>query len=538
MTILFRTTLICGTLVAVVAIAGCQRGQPVGTSHPAATIAPAAGAAKSSPRAAPDFGGVTKKHVEVTATGPTLQAAVDNAIRLAIEQVNGERVDAMSAKLDAGASLQSGDNQLSIGSKAYADFVRSATSGAVANFQILSQKQTNVPASSDKESLKASTGASWSRGNVDATAGASAEGGGATARVAQSQHGQWDEQQGATSTDYSDKHTEFATVWEVRIAADVAAYRESAAAKLTRVVVAQPQVDSTSYRVGDNLVPSAAITSTIQAKVSEALTQTHRFTVLDRNSDPLIDAELQRIQSGNDTPADSARLGQQLATDLIVIPTINRFEYIRHERPLRLADRTLVSYSGGAEVSFRVVSAVTGQIVMSKSFDYTFPATSPTTLGISVDGDQLAIQMMNSVDRDIIAAILQSTYPLSVLEVQGQNVIINQGGDAVRSGATYQAVFLGKPIVDPQSGQTLGPAETPCCSVEIDRVTPHLSYGHFTQAGLRIPSPFKPGSIELRDQTVSATPTVEAQPRAAARRMAAKAHSRPSKPPKGDDANW
>jgi hypothetical protein len=144
---------------------------------------------------------------------------------------------------------------------------------------------------------------------------------------------------------------------------------------------------------------------------------------------------------------------------------------------------------------------------MSQSFNYAFPSTEPTTLGISVDGNKLASDMMDAMDRSIIASILQSTYPLSVLQLQGRNVVINQGGDAVQEGATYQAVTLGKPIVDPQSGQSLGPTETPCCSVQIDRVTPNLSYGHIVEDNVHVDAPFTPGSMELRKQIAMNTPT-------------------------------
>jgi hypothetical protein len=170
-----------------------------------------------------------------------------------------------------------------------------------------------------------------------------------------------------------------------------------------------------------------------------------------------------------------------------------------------------VSYSGGGEVSFRVVNATTGQMVMSQSFTYAFPSTEPTTMGSSVDGNKLASDMMDAMDRGIIAAVLQSTYPLSVLQLQGHNVIINQGGDAVQEGSTYQAVSLGKALVDPQSGQSLGPTETLCCSVVIDRVTPNLSYGHIVDEKFQLDTPFAPGSMELRGQVAARAQSIPSQ---------------------------
>lgn len=535
--------LTCGIIAAAVSLAACGKhddNQAASASAASSAQQVAAAPASAPLRSKPDFGGVTTQHVEVTATGPTLEAAVNNAIRLAIEQTNGKRIDAASLQISTGSSAP-GTN---VSSPDYAEAVATATSGAVSHFKILSQRQISTPTSTDEERLKASQGASWNKGDVNASASSNAsvsqraeasahdEDAGAdasasgNASVSQSQKlkGSWDQHQGAQQVDYDKKHVDYVTQWEVRIGADIATYRESEGAKLTRVVVAQPQVQEATYHVGDNSIPSDAIATEVQSKISEALTQTHRFTVLDRTADAEINAEIGRIQAGNTTPADTARLGQQLAADLIVIPTINRFEYLRHEHKLEMADRTLVSYSGGGEVAFRVVNAVTGQMVMSQSFSYEFPSTAPTTLGASVEGTKLASSMMDSMDRSIVASILQSTYPLSVVQVQGKNVVINQGGDAVHEGATYQAVELGKPIIDPQSGQSLGPTETPCCTVQIDRVGVSLSYGHIVEDGVPIPAPFTPGSMELRTQVA----TTAARPATTAATTAAKSSNEPS----------
>ncbi|MGF6609352.1 curli biogenesis system outer membrane secretion channel CsgG [Paraburkholderia sp. WSM4175] len=550
----------CGVIVAAILLAACQKKTTdnEAVSAPAAsTVQQAAAAPASAPlRAKPDFGGVTTQHVEVTATGPTQEAAVNNAIRLAIEQTNGKRIDSASVQVNTGSSGKGTE----VSSPAYAELVASATSGAVSHFQILSQRQISAPTSTDEENLKASQGESWNKGNVDASASSNASmsrrvglsgnddstsvdasaSGHASASESEKLKGSWDQHQGAQQVDYNKKHVDYVTKWEVRIGADVATYRQSDGAKLTIVVVAQPQVQEPSYQVGDSSISSDAIAAEVQSKISEALTQTHRFTVLDRNADAAISEEIRRIQAGNTTPADTARLGQQLTADLIVIPTINRFEYARHQHKLEMADRTLVSYSGGGEVAFRVVNAITGQMVMSQSFKYEFPSTAPTTLGVSVEGRKLASGMMDSMDHSIVASILQSTYPLSVVQAQGKNVVINQGGDALQEGATYQAVTLGKPITDPQSGQSLGPTETPCCRVRIDRVSVNLSYGHIVEDGVQIPAPFTPGSMELRGQVAATTPK-EANLAASTRvalHVGKKHASESGNTPSSNDSNW
>jgi curli biogenesis system outer membrane secretion channel CsgG len=504
----------CGVLlVAMLFCAGCHHDEPATLSgSPAAPSTTSNGLsanASETLRQKPDFGGVGSEHVEVTATGPNLEAAVDNAVRMAIEQVRGKSMTMGSTHWSGSSGFQGGDDQAALQSRTYSQWVASHSGGVVTHFQILSQQQVHHAVHSDEESLQASQGESWNRGSVDASAslGAKAEAGKARAGLDAdaSLQGQWDQKQGASKLDYHGKHTDYASEWQVRIAADVATYHESADAKLTRVVVAMPRTRQAVFHVGDRTINARTVAQNIRAALTEALAQTHRFTVLDRDSNAEINSEIELIQSGMAKPSDTARLVQQLATDLIVIPTIERFEYLRHERHLRMSDRVLASYSGGGRLGFQVVNATTGQIVLSQSFDYAVPATAPTTLGTSVDGSSLSTRMMDALDRKIIAAILQSTYPPSILQLHGNQVVINQGEEAVTPGATYRVVQLGDPVIDPQSGLSLGPTEVPCCTVTIDRVTPKLSYGHIVEADFKPALPMKPGSMELREQVAVVT---------------------------------
>jgi hypothetical protein len=502
-----------GGLSAAVAFTGGCHHEEAPVAAPAKPVVAATSAAPvpAPLRAKPDFGGVSSEHVEASATGPTLEAAIDNAIRLAVEQVNGKVVAGGTAQLSLDGQLAAGDQHMDVHSAAYAQWLVTRTAGVVTNFRILSQEQLEHPLSTDEQSLKATQGESWNKGNVDASvegdASARARSGDASAGADMHEQaavsGEWDQHQGAQSVDYQRKHIEYAHEWSVKVAADVAKYREAPGAKLTRVVIALPRSKQAAYRVGDSSIAAQEIAGQIRTELTDALTQTHRFTVLDRDANAEIGQEIELIQSGNAKPAEAARLGQQLATDLIVIPTIERFEYLRHERQLRLADRSLVSYSGGGSLSFRVVNATTGQIVLSQSFDYVLPDTEPTTLGASADGQRLASIMMDGLDRRIVSAIMQSTFPLSVIQRDGRNVVINQGGQAVTEGKTYRAVTLGKDIVDPQSGLSLGPTEASCCTVVIDRVAQNLSYGHILEDNVDASSPFVPGSMELREEVAA-----------------------------------
>ena len=530
----------CGVILATAILAACAK-QGGSTASPVATAptsgTPAAAGKPGSIRHAPQFGGVKTQQIVTTGTGPTVQAAVDNALQLAVDEVNGTRVGSWlgpGAQPPVPLSEDATPDQV----RAYAQWVASQTQGAVESFRIISQKRLAPNKVTTEQSLRATQGPSHDIGAVNASeeAGAKAEAGSDLAQVGEqgAVRGHWNKATGAQSLEYSSKQTELKANWEVKIAAEVATYHEAPSAKRTRVVVALPDTQATHYQVGQHEVAASDLARQIQQSLENALTQSHRFTVLDRQDNTDIDQEIAMIRSGHATVADTARLGQRLATDLIVVPTVVQFGYRPHVRHLAVSGRDLVWYTGGGEVDLRVVNATTGQLVLSQSFRSALPSTAPTTLGVSVDGSAMAVQLVHQMDHQMAAAILENTFPPEVLRVDGRLVTINQGGDLIKAGANYHAVYLGKDIVDPQSGVDLGPTQQPCCTIHVDSVTPTLSYGHVIEDGFTAPASFRPGSIELRGMVQAALAQTHGGIGHPVKRKAApsKAHK------KSKDTNW
>ncbi|MDR0576208.1 MAG: TIGR02281 family clan AA aspartic protease [Candidatus Accumulibacter sp.] len=287
--------------------------------------------------------------------------------------------------------------------------------------------------------------------------------------------------------------------WKVRVRAQIAQYRAPEEKGRPKITVAMPRAKSGTYPVGDQRVRAEDVARAIQQELVDILTQTQRFIVLDRDFDAETDAEFARIAEGGIRAADSARLGQRFATDLILIPVIERFEYPRHERALRMSDRKLVSYSGGGRVSLRLLNAATGEIVLSDGFEHTLPVTAPSTLPREIDGKNMAKMMMKALTSKIGQAIVGGIFPISVVQLSGDQVVLSQGGDAVQTGERWLAVTLGEALTDPQTGRSLGRNEIPCCTIRIDRVAAQTAYGTIEEGAAKPGSTsFRPGSIELR----------------------------------------
>ena len=436
-----------------------------------------------------DIGAVKDVYIEVEAIGRTLQEAIDNAIRLAVEQVNGKDVAIQQAQASYTSTIRIGDKNLNIAADALSSYALSVSGGSVSSFKLLEQKESSN---------------FWSKSEEEE--------------------------------------------WTVRVGANVTQYQQSQSSARPRITVASPRASEATYRVGGIRINAGDIKQQIRSALSQKLQQTNRFSVLDREFSKEVNEELDFIESGRVNRRDMLRVGQMLATDLLVVPSIKRFEYARLERQLRTSDRMLVSYSGGGTLEFRVINVASGEIFVVDTVSEELPDLGPSTMGLEVNAEGKIADLAEGLTSQAVRKILMRTFPISVISIQGDTVVLNQGGQSVELGERYQAVFLGDEITDPQTGQSLGAIETPCCNFEIIRVATGMSYGRVIDNDFEVPQNFKPGSIRLTsllhnrdsvsaptDQNRTESPTRIAPPEPKPRDTQANA---PIVPPPEQDEDW
>jgi hypothetical protein len=198
-------------------------------------------------------------------------------------------------------------------------------------------------------------------------------------------------------------------------------------------------------------------------------------------------------------------------------------------------------------VSQRILNVSTRQIMLSDTFQGQLAPTEPTTMDRGVDGSALAAKMESEVVDRTVSAILLRTFPLVMISKDGTNVILSQGGQAVKVGSSYVLVSLGKELKDPQTGESLGRTETPCCDVVIDRVSDKLAYGHLIDVKIDLSS-IDPVALQVREEvhartgsvTAAGTPPESSQaspPASAPKAVAAQTHvpAMPTAESKGSD---
>ena len=454
-------------------------GKSTPAPAPVAVVeAPPAAPAPSTPVAAlPDVGKVGTVTVNAQGTGASAAEAIDEAMRLALKQVNGTTMDLSSEQLKMTLTLSRGRNAEALRGTAFAEQVVQSAGGAITGFKV------NTLDGPD------------SRG-----------------------------------------------FYRADIQASVAKYKPPAAdSKKLKIVIAPLRYDSASFPMGGRSVPADKVAEDLRQQILTALTNTGRFTVLDRDLGGEVAQELDMISAGQAPRAEFGKLGQAMSADVVWVGKITSFAYNRHARQLQTSDRELVSYSGGWGVSQKLVNVATRQIMLSESLRGEAPKVGATTLGSGVDGAQVSEGMQSEIANRIVSGIVSRTFPITVISREGHSVVLSQGGQAVREGGRYQLVAMGKEMFDPQTNQSLGRIESDCCEVVIDRVMPTMAQGRLERLQMPLDD-LQPGTLQLRGAvaarvaaatTDGATAAAPTKPRPA-RPAAARGEAAPAAPARDD----
>jgi curli biogenesis system outer membrane secretion channel CsgG len=438
---------------------------------------------------APDVGKLSNVQTTAQGYGASPGEAVADAMKLAILQVNGAAVQSTSVNVKFGLDVSLGQDAASLRGNAFADAVTQRSGGVIQNFKLVEMKEPGVLGGQQ---------------------------------------------------------------YKATIEARIAKFEASAEMQKVKLVIGQIRFDSASVPMGDRSVSSAEVAATLRQRISDALVQTGRFAVLDREFSPDIQGELDMISSGQAPSAELAKLSQAASADLVWSGRVSNLAYNRHARQLKTSDRELVSYSGGWALTQKLVNVATRQVMASDALRGSAPSTEATTLGRGVDGGKVLEDMSTDLVNQVVTSVLRRTFPVTVVSRDGTNVVLSQGGQALREGARYAMVTMGAEMKDPQTGQSLGRVESPCCELVIERVTPNLSYGRLEnvrsnleqlpQGGLQLRAELKGGAVAKAQpaEAVATTgggavpPAAPAQRPAQARPAAAPLVT-PATPSKSDD---
>lgn len=225
--------------------------------------------------------------------------------------------------------------------------------------------------------------------------------------------------------------------------------------------------------LGDN-TPAARIESELRDKIIDLFTQSRRMNVLDREFGGEFQQE-KAIWVGDDSAlTEQARAGNVLGADYIVVGHIRDVRSTRSTRTLQLTGETITTYSGSAQLDYKIILAPTRQVKWSDSVSLRFGDGDIRSMLGKYGSSQSGITSL--LAEELVQAALANIYPMRVVAVNGSTVVLNQGGKTLNVGDKLSVYFLGEEMFDPYTHESLGQLEEKVADIQVVRINAKTTY--------------------------------------------------------------
>ena len=259
-----------------------------------------------------------------------------------------------------------------------------------------------------------------------------------------------------------------------------------------RMAVALFRINTGKFSVFGVENDAASWALELNKAINTNLTQTRKFTMLDRNFDSEINKEFDRLQDSNIAQNEAiVRLEQKLATDYLVVGSI-KFDTIyppqKHPYTGRLVYPKEAVF---ATISYRVLLPATGQLKWSDTIrvDALHFFESLTNRAVTESAEYAASRLTES----IISCIL----PYEIVKINPDNtVVIGEGGKTFIPGDFLSVYNLGEEVRDTRTGEVIDNTEIRVGMVQVVHCTEKLTYAAIVQGD---PKMMKVGARLRRD---------------------------------------
>ena len=278
--------------------------------------------------------------------------------------------------------------------------------------------------------------------------------------------------------------------YEVTIKAWVYDYEDPEQTNRLKLAVMPIQTLYDSYRFG-NYVPSGVEMSLkLSQQLSAGITQTNKFAVLDREYINEF-AQNRNILISDDSPIEEkARLGQVLGADYMIVGTISNAGLKIKERSSRAIGRAIREYEVDYVFDYRLIVAPTRQVKLADTVNIALEEDQVRVLvkkwePEDLDYREMVDNLTARVAKQVIDSIIDRLYPIRIASknITGQ-LIINQGGKRISKGSVLDVFVQGEEIIDFDTKESLGQTENLIATIEIEKVTPTMSYARLVKGDL------------------------------------------------------
>ncbi len=223
------------------------------------------------------------------------------------------------------------------------------------------------------------------------------------------------------------------------------------------------------------------------AALVESFVSCRKFDVLERTR---LEEVLQEVDFGQSDYGDPAKVipfGKAAGADFVVLPEIQSLELLVEAKDVPYVDRVQLKYRGKIIARSRVVDVASTKVVSAATEEVRVERKpKPAEPFMATEIDSLAVDLYRVASQRLMSRALETIYPLKLLEIKDQAVVVNRGEGAIRVGDEFTVFTFGQEYVDPDTKEPLGRSEEPIAKIKVVSVAPKTAQARIVSGAERL----------------------------------------------------
>lgn len=224
--------------------------------------------------------------------------------------------------------------------------------------------------------------------------------------------------------------------------------------------------------------------SSLIADIENAIRNGRKFELLTRRASHLAAIrEEQQFAKSDLTAGDAAQEGELQNAQALVQVEVLDFNFSRGASKVpNIANKYRISDNARIELDVQITDTAKGVVTASFPVKASTSGASMIANGVGAPAQAVLDQTLEKAAASLANQLSDTVFPITVLRVQGKQIFINRGNDSgLKIGEKFAVFEPGEDLIDAQTGENLGSAETEVGEAVVKRINPKFSVAEITQ---------------------------------------------------------
>lgn len=241
------------------------------------------------------------------------------------------------------------------------------------------------------------------------------------------------------------------------------------------LIVLTPTSRNRGYTILGDRVDSDVLARTLETELTRDLFKQRAFTILERERLAAILGEQVLISSGLTAIREQAKIGKLSAGDSVLVTEIEDVVANQNERVIQLTGARIVKRNASMKINWRIVSVGTGEVLDQDTVAISFDDDGFRQLSARNPGAPVPTVLMAEAVSRMIPDLATRAAPLRISQVVAGKIFLNKGRTSISPGQAFDVFRQGAELRDPNTGASLGRADTKVGTIKVERTENEFS---------------------------------------------------------------